>query len=99
MKKKVYKKSMEKSIDNFGKVQLLIACEEMGELMQAISKMERVMDSKEDKKKLKDHIVEEIADVLIVLDELMIYYDINIDDVKKMKHAKKVRLLKRTKDM
>lgn len=101
MTDKKYTKSMEKSIDNYGQVQLLIACEEMGELIQAISKMERVMDSKSKKlrKKLKAHIVEEIADVLIVLDELMLYYDIDIDDIEKVKDEKITRLKKRAKHM
>lgn len=97
--KNKYKKSIEKTIDTYGQTLLLIACEEMGELMQAISKMERVLDSKEDKKKHKEHIIEEIADVLIVIDELMYYYDISIDDVKKMKTEKKERLYRRTKNL
>lgn len=97
--KNKYKKSIEKTIDTYGQTLLLIACEEMGELMQAISKMERVLVSKEDKKKHKEHIIEEIADVLIVLDELMYYYDISIDDVKKMKTEKKERLYRRTKNL
>lgn len=89
---------MEKSIDNYGQVQLLMACEEMGELIQAISKMERLMDSKEERKKYKRHIVEEIADVQIMLDELMLYYKIDKDDVAKMKEEKLERLQKRTKN-
>jgi hypothetical protein len=51
--KKKVKKSMEKSIDNYGQVQLLMVCEEMGELIQAISKMERLMDEKDKKHKHK----------------------------------------------
>lgn len=101
MKDKVYTKSMEKSIDNYGQVQLLIACEEMGELIQAISKMERAIGNKPKKirKKLKSHIIEEIADVLIVLDELVLYYDIDIDEIEKIKNEKMTRLKKRVKHM
>jgi NTP pyrophosphatase (non-canonical NTP hydrolase) len=99
VKNKDYKKSIEKSIDNYGQTQLLIACEEMGELIQAISKMERAISSKEDRKKCKEHITEEIADVMIVLDELMLYYNISESAVKKVKNEKKVRLQKRTKHM
>lgn len=98
MKKKMIKKSMEKSIDNYGQVQLLMACEEMGELIQAISKMERLMDSKEERKKYKAHIIEEIADVSIMLDELMLYYNIKHSDVEKAKENKLERLKKRMND-
>lgn len=98
MNKKKIKKSMEKSIDNYGQVQLLMVCEEMGELIQAISKMERLMDSKEERKKYKGHIIEEIADVSIMLDELMLYYNIKHSDVEKMKEEKLERLKKRMED-
>jgi NTP pyrophosphatase (non-canonical NTP hydrolase) len=98
-KDKDYKKSMEKTIDNYGQVQLLIACEEMGELIQAISKMERAAFSKADKGKLKNHIVEEIADVLIILDELLLYYGIDVEEVDKAKNMKIARLKKRAKLM
>lgn len=86
---------MEKSIDNYGHVQLLMVCEEMGELIQAISKMERLMDEKDKKHKHRQHIIEEIADVQIMLDELMLYYDINPDEVKNFKNEKIQRLKKR----
>ena len=86
---------MEKSIDNYGPVQLLMICEEMGELIQAISKMERLMDGKDKKNKHKQHIIEEIADVQIMLDELMLYYDIDPDEVKNLKSEKIQRLKKR----
>lgn len=89
------KKSMEKSIDNYGHVQLLMVCEEMAELIQAISKMERLMDEKDRKHKHKQHIIEEIADVQIMLDELMLYYHIDHEDVKKLKEDKIQRLMKR----
>lgn len=93
--KKKIKKSMEKSIDNYGQVQLLMVCEEMGELIQAISKMERLMDSKDKKNRHKQHIIEEIADVQIMLDELMLYYHIDPDEVKAFKDDKIQRLKKR----
>jgi NTP pyrophosphatase (non-canonical NTP hydrolase) len=95
MKKKEIKKSMEKSIDNYGHVQLLMVCEEMGELIQAISKMERLMDEKDRKHKHRQHIAEEIADVQIMLDELMLYYHIKADDVQTIKNEKIERLKKR----
>jgi NTP pyrophosphatase (non-canonical NTP hydrolase) len=86
---------MEKSIDNYGQVQLLMVCEEMGELIQAISKMERLMDEKDKKHKHKQHIIEEIADVQIMLDELMLYYNIDPSEVKQFKEDKIERLKKR----
>ncbi len=89
------KKSMEKSIENYGHVQLLMVCEEMAELIQAISKMERLMDEKDRKHKHKQHIIEEIADVEIMLEELMLYYHIDKDDVEDVKDEKINRLRKR----
>lgn len=86
---------MEKSIDNYGPVQLLMICEEMGELIQAISKMERLMDAKDKNHKHKRHIIEEIADVQIMLDELMLYYNIDPNEVKSFKDDKITRLKKR----
>ena len=86
---------MEKSIDNYGHVQLLMVCEEMAELIQAISKMERLMDGKDKKNRHKQHIIEEIADVEIMLDELMLYYNIDPNDVKAFKNDKIERLKKR----
>lgn len=86
---------MEKSIDSYGHVQLLMVCEEMAELIQAISKMERLMNEKDKNHKHKRHIIEEIADVQIMLDELMLYYDINPDEVKNFKNEKIQRLKKR----
>lgn len=98
MSSKKAKKSMEKSIDNYGHVQLLMVCEEMAELIQAISKMERLMDEKDRKHKHRQHIIEEIADVQIMLDELQLYYHIDPDEVKKFKNEKIKRLTKRMDD-
>ena len=39
------------------------------------------------------------ADVLVVLDELILYYDIDVDDIKKCKDEKIARLKKRAKHM
>ena len=53
----------------------LMACEEMGELMQAISKTERnagVIFDPEDT----DHVIEEMGDVIISIGALMYRYDI-----------------------
>jgi NTP pyrophosphatase (non-canonical NTP hydrolase) len=95
MKKQKIRKSMEKSIDSYGHVQLLMVCEEMAELIQAISKMERLMDAKDKNHKHKQHIIEEIADVEIMLDELLLYYNIKREDVNKVKSEKIERLKKR----
>ena len=89
---------MEKSINNYGQVQLLMVCEEMGELIQAISKMER-LDGEDKGDKHKQHIIEEIADVYLMLDELMLYYHISLDDVKEVKHEKLKRLVRRMNDL
>ena len=45
--------------------------------------------------KCKEHIVEEIADVLNMVEQFMYYYDIDIQDVIEIKHHKINRQLER----
>lgn len=61
-----------------------IAMEECSELIQAISKCKRYgcMD------KYRDNLIEEIADVLFVIDEIKIIYDISDEAISEIKQYK-----------
>lgn len=50
--------------------------EECSELIQAISKMRRVRNSGKDDGEAYDNLVEEVADVLICIEQLRLMYDI-----------------------
>ena len=64
---------LEKAIKHYGtENQLGVLCEESAELIQAISKYKRYKDDIE----TKQHIAEEIADVLIMIDQAKIILDI-----------------------
>ena len=66
---------LEKAIKHYGaKNQMGVACEESAELIQAISKCLRYKDDIE----ARNNLVEEIADVLIMIDQLKII--VNIKD-------------------
>lgn len=62
-------------IEKYGEdAQELMAIEEMSELIQALMKFKR-----EETKKNRDHIIEEISDVLITVEQLAIMY--GVEDV------------------
>ena len=71
-----------------------IAMEECSELIQAISKCKRYgcMD------KHRDNLIEEIADVLIIINELQLIYDISNDDIENIKKYKIDRMDYRIKN-
>ena len=56
--------------------QSLVACEELGELIRAVSKMRRAAAAGTDNWDAYENLVEEIADVLIVLEQLQEMYEI-----------------------
>lgn len=61
-----------RAINRFGKRhQLSIAQEELAELIQAISKYNRSLDNQFDKEKAKQMIIEEMADVTIMMAQLI----------------------------
>lgn len=83
---------VEKAIETFGEeMQTFIAIEEMAELMKELSKKMRGSTNK-------DSIIEEIADVYIVLNELMIMNGIDLNDVVNVMNSKLERLNERLKD-
>lgn len=83
-----YKETLKKAIDTYSPMlQSVVAMEEMGELIQEISKDLR---GKGDVQKM----AEEIADVQIMLDQLMIMHDCG-EAVDEFKFAKFIRLRNR----
>ena len=79
-------------IDHFGvNRQSRQAMEECGELIQAINKMLRYPD--DEVKRIE--LIEEIADVLIMITQLKIIFDIEQSEIKRMMNYKKSRLVQR----
>ena len=81
------KKIIKEMISKYGSMQLIIAIEEMSELIKEISKDLRGKGKRE-------HIIEEMADVQLILDELKEYYNINQEDIYKVKRKKVIRTKK-----
>lgn len=81
-----------KAIDLYGeKAQKLMAIEEMSELTKEICKDFRGKLNRE-------HLVEEMADVTITIDQLMIMYKISGDEIQQMRERKIERLKERLED-
>ena len=64
--------------------QSMVHCEECAELIQAISKMRRVKDAGKDDSEAYYNLVEEMADVLVVLEQLQEMYDIPNTEIQSM---------------
>lgn len=88
------KELIEKIIDKYGiQIQSNIAMEECAELIQAISKCLR---SKEIvPMTVREHLIEEMADVSICLDQLKVMYCIDDYEIDSWKKMKEERLIKR----
>lgn len=71
-------------------------CEELSELIKAITKEARYGWNKEQK----DNLIEEISDVLICIEEMQIYYGIEGETIKEIMETKiqrtKTRLLEKS---
>ena len=77
--------------------------EEVGELLEAITIHELKKSVEYDIPLTeiigtKEHIIEEIGDVLNVVEQFMYYYEIDINDVIESKHKKVDRQLKRMEE-
>lgn len=71
------KKVLDEVIDNYGaEMQMMMLCEECGELIQASSKMIRGVTPKRIA-----NLKEEIADVLVMIEQAMIIFDIEDEDI------------------
>ena len=82
---------VKKSIENYGKdVQSTVCMEECAELIQAISKEKR---GKSDK----DHLAEEMADVIICIKMLKQIYNITEDEIYSWVINKQERIIERIK--
>ena len=82
---------VQRSIEHYGKdVQSTVCMEECAELIQAISKEKR---GKSDK----DHLAEEIADVIICIEMLKQIYNITDDEIYSWVITKQERTIKRIK--
>lgn len=78
-----------KAIKTYGKkAQKLMAIEEMSELTKEICKDFRGMLDRE-------HLIEEIADVTITLEQILLMYEISIDEIRQMRERKLERLKER----
>lgn len=79
------KKVMKKIIEKNGKLkQSVIAMEECSELIKAISKMIRYSYDEDLDSVYRDDLIEEMADVYIILDELKMMYNILEFDIEEM---------------
>jgi NTP pyrophosphatase (non-canonical NTP hydrolase) len=66
------------------------------ELDQAIIDYENLKDFNiSDKKYLKNHIKEEVADVLLMIDQFITYYDLDFDEISEIMEYKMNRQLER----
>ena len=82
---------VKKSIEHYGKdVQSTVCMEECAELIQAISKEKR---GKSDK----DHLAEEMADVIICIEMLKQIYNITDDEIYSWVITKQERIIERIK--
>lgn len=80
------------AIAHYGKLnQLDVAIEEMAELTKEIVKNKRGENNR-------DHIVEEIADVYVMLKQLELIFDIDLKEIIDMRNAKLKRLERRIQE-
>lgn len=88
------KELVKKIIDKNGTVtQSMIAMEECSELIQAISKCLRSKDLIPTE--TREHLIEEMADVTICLEQLMVMYSITFQELDAWIERKELRLKKR----
>lgn len=102
------KQIIEETMDRYGiERQSLVAMEELSELQKAISKLVRlVRNSKEITNKLefrefrglRHNLIEEMADVLICMDQLIEFYHIQRPEIQELIQAKQERQAKRLEE-
>jgi len=81
-------KLLDRAVNMFGKeLQSQIAMEECAELIQAISKIVRKPCTK-----TRDNLIEEMADVILMMEQLLRMYDIKKDEVEELMYKKLDRL-------
>lgn len=77
-----------------GSHQIDVAIEELAELVQALVKAKRYAEDK-DFERFRANVIEEIADVEIMLAQLRIIFDIGENEIKDVKEFKLCRLVQR----
>ena len=96
------KKTIDKTLDRYGiERQSLVAMEELSELQKAISKLVRNPEEKTkplEFKGLRQNLIEEMADVLICMDQLIEYYQIQGIEIQDTIQAKQERQAKRLEE-
>ena len=92
----------DKTTDRYGiEKQSLVAMEELSELQKAISKLVRNPEEKTkplEFKGLKNNLIEEMADVLICMDQLIEFYHIQRLEIQELIQAKQERQAKRLEE-
>lgn len=92
----------DKTMDRYGiEKQSLVAMEELAELQKAISKLVRNPEEKTkplEFKGLRHNLIEEMADVLICMDQLIEFYKISQYEIQDIIQAKQKRQAKRLEE-
>ena len=92
----------DETMDRYGiERQSLVAMEELSELQKAISKLVRNPEEKTkplEFKGLRHNLIEEMADVLICMDQLIEYYQIEGPEIQELIQAKQERQAKRLEE-
>ena len=90
------------TMDRYGiQNQSLVAMEELSELQKAVSKLVRCTEERTkpfDFKGLRNNLIEEMADVLICMDQLIEYYQIERSEIQEFIQAKQERQAKRLEE-
>lgn len=92
----------DEAMDRYGiERQSLVAMEELSELQKAISKLVRNSEEKTKSlefKGLRHNLIEEMADVIICMDQLKEYYNINHAEIQSIIASKQARQAKRLEE-
>lgn len=92
----------QETMDRYGiQNQSLVAMEELSELQKAVSKLVRYPEERTkpfDFKGLRNNLIEEMADVLICMDQLIEYYQIERPEIQELIQAKQERQAKRLEE-
>ena len=92
----------QETMDRYGiKMQSLVAMEELAELQKAISKLVRNSEERTKSlefKGLRHNLIEEMADVIICMDQLKEYYNINHAEIQSIIASKQARQAKRLEE-
>lgn len=92
----------DETMDRYGiERQSLVAMEELSEMQKAISKLVRNPEEKTkplEFKGLRNNLIEEMADVLICMDQLIEYYQIERHEIQELIQAKQERQAKRLEE-